>query len=292
MVPRFSAECMECAISRQAKGMPEEWSDEKRTEYLRGVIKIILEADPSEGAPVVTGRINALAKEYGIPVTDFTDIKREYNLLMLDILPELRNKTANSKDPLAAAIRIARAANYIDFGTQVKVTKEGLFSVLEKSAEEELDPAEYGCFLKDIENAGSLVYLTDNCGEIVADMLLVEVLKKLKPELKITVIVRGMPVLNDATMEDARMTGMTEIAEVMGNGNGIAGTSMENMDEISLSRLKNADVIISKGQANFETLNGCGMNVYYLFLCKCRRFERRFHMRKLEGVMANDLRLV
>ena len=292
MAPRFSAECMECAISRQAKGMPEEWSDEKRTEYLRGVLRIILEADPSEGAPVVTGRINALAGKYGIPANDFTDIKREYNRLMMDILPDLRTKVENAEDPLAAAIRIARAANYIDFGTQVKVTKEGLFGVLEKSMDEKLNPAEYGCFIKDIENACSLVYLTDNCGEIVADMLLVEELKKMKPKMKITVIVRGMPVLNDATMEDARMVGMTEIAEVIGNGNGIAGTSMENMDGLSLSRLKDADVIVSKGQANFETLNGCGMNVYYLFLCKCRRFERRFRMKKLEGVMANDLRLV
>ena len=71
----------------------------------------------------------------------------------------------------------------------------------------------------------------------------------------------------------------------------IAGTSMDDMDAVSLSKLRAADMVISKGQANFETLNGCGMNIYYLFLCKCRRFERRFNMGKLQGVLANDRRL-
>lgn len=291
MIPRFSAECMACAVARQAQNMPDVWTDEKRAEYLKGVMKIIFDADPSEGAPVVNGKIDILAEKFGIEKRDYTFIKRDYNLLMLKTAEKLRAKIEKSSDPLAEAIKIARTANYIDFGTQVKVTEDELLDLLEKSGEDGLNASEYGYFRKDIECADSLVYLTDNCGEIVADMLLIEQLKKLRPDMKITVIVRGMPVINDATMEDARMVGMDKIAEVMGNGNGIAGTSMQDMDELSLSRLKGADVVISKGQANFETLNGCGMNIYYLFLCKCGRFERRFHMSRLQGVIANDRRL-
>lgn len=291
MGPRFSAECMACVISRQAAGMPEAWSDEKRAEYLKRVMMIIHDADTSEGTPVVNGRIEELQDSYGIKKKDFTDIKRDYNRLMLDIAPKLREQIASSADPLAAAMKIARTANYIDFGTQVKVTEGELFELLEKSSKEELNPGEYGLFKKDLKGASRLVYLTDNCGEIVADMLLVEELKKQRPDMEITVIVRGKPVLNDATMDDARMVGIDKIVEVIGNGNGIAGTSMDDMDEVSLSKFRAADMVVSKGQANFETLNGCGMNIYYLFLCKCRRFERRFNMGKLQGVLANDRRL-
>ena len=291
MVPRFSAECMACTIAKQVQIMPEEWSDEKRAEYLLGVMKIIQEADFSEGTPVVNGRINILAETYGIPVQDYSEIKRRYNELMMDISPLLRKKIAASDDPLATAMKIARTANYIDFGTQVNVTERELFELIDKSADEELDVHEYVRFIDDMKRAYSLVYLADNCGEIAADMLFIEKIRDVFPKLRITVIVRGKPVLNDATMEDARMIGLDDIVEVIGNGNGIAGTSIEDMDEVSRSRLESADVIISKGQANFETLNGCGMNIYYLFLCKCRRFERRFNMSKFQGVLANDRRL-
>jgi len=291
MVPRFSAECMACTVARQAQIMPEEWSDEKRAEYLLGVMKIIQEADFSEGTPVVNGRINILAECYGIPVQDFSDIKKKYNALMLDIAPKLRKRIAESEDPVETAIKIARTANYIDFGTQVNVTEIELFDLIDKSADEKLDKGEYAQFMQDMKGASSLVYLTDNCGEIVADMLLIERIKAEFPGIRITVIVRGRPVLNDATMDDACMTGLDRIVEVIGNGNGIAGTSIADMDEVSRLRLESADVVISKGQANFETLNGCGMNIYYLFLCKCRRFERRFHMSKFQGVLANDRRL-
>jgi len=291
MIPRFSAECMACVVSRQSQNMPVEWDDEKRADYMRGVMKIICDADVSEGAPVINGKIDAFSEKYGIQKFDYTEIKRHYNSVMLDILPALREKTDASTDPVGTAMKYARAANYIDFGTLNKVTEEGLLERLERASEEKLVPDEYDCFRRDMEKASSLVYLTDNCGEIAADRLLVEKISELKPGMKITVIVRGMPVINDATMEDAHMVGMDRVAEVMGNGNGITGTSMADMDEISLSRLKDADIIISKGQANFETLNGCGLNIYYLFLCKCSRFERRFRMSKLQGVLVNDRRL-
>jgi len=291
MMPRFSAECMACAVLKQSENMPAEWDDEKRAAYLRGVMNIICSADVSEGAPVVTGKIEALAQEYGIEKFDYTEIKREYNRIMLDILPEIRKKVEEAEDSVEAAMKYSRAANYIDFGTQHKVTEEGLLERLEKASAERLDEAEYGLFRRDIDKAEKLVFITDNCGEIVADMLLIEKIREIKPDLKITVIVRGMPVINDATMEDAHMVGIDRVAEVMGNGNGVAGTFIEKMDSASLSRLRDADVVISKGQANFETLNGCGMNIYYLFLCECSRFERRFGMAKLQGVIKNDRRL-
>ena len=99
---------------------------------------------------------------------------------------------------------------------------------------------------------------------------------------------RGKKILNDATMEDARMIGLTEIADVIDNGTEIAGTCLELIDIKAKECIEAADVIISKGQGNFETLNGCGLNIYYLFLCKCEWFVKRFGMEQFKGVFIND----
>ncbi len=119
-------------------------------------------------------------------------------------------------------------------------------------------------FREELSDARSLVYLTDNCGEIVLDKIAVKMLQKLYPHLSITVIVRGEPVVNDATMEDAAMCGLTELVPVIGNGSRVGGTWLPDISEEARQLLDRADVIIAKGQGNFETLNGCGLNIYYL----------------------------
>jgi len=98
-----------------------------------------------------------------------------------------------------------------------------------------------------------LVYLTDNCGEIVMDKLLIRTLQACYPQLRITVIVRGAPVLNDATMKDAQQIGLTALCSVIDNGNGIAGTHFPALGEAARAAIEAADIILSKGQANYET---------------------------------------
>ena len=111
------------------------------------------------------------------------------------------------------------------------------------------------------------------------------------PQLDIAVIVRGQDVLNDATMEDAKEVGLTEIVKVIGNGSAIAGNSLGYISAEAEELIRTADVVISKGQGNFESLNGCGLNIYYLFLCKCDWFVRRFKMKRLAGILINDRNL-
>ena len=97
--------------------------------------------------------------------------------------------------------------------------------------------------------------------------------------------------LNDATIEDARAVGLTEITRVIGNGSNIAGNSLGYISTEAEDLIRNADVVIAKGQGNFESLNGCGLNIYYLFLCKCDWFVKRFQMKRLTGVLINDRNL-
>ena len=130
-------------------------------------------------------------------------------------------------------------------------------------------------------------YLHDNCGEIALDTLLIDEIHR-QFSCEVMSIVRGEPVLNDATGADARMCG---IDRYMGNGTAIAGTELSLICDEARSWIDQSDLIISKGQGNFETLYGHGMNVYYLFLCKCEYFTRRFGLKQFEGVFANERRM-
>ena len=144
-------------------------------------------------------------------------------------------------------------------------------------------------FHKEIVNANRLVYFTDNCGEIVTDRLLIATLRDINPDLYISVIVRGKPVLNDATLEDAKYVHMEDVAQkVIGNGTGMPGNVIGAISQEAMDEVENADLLISKGQGNFEGLSGCGLNIYYFFLCKCEMFMRRFGVEQFTGIMTKE----
>ena len=147
---------------------------------------------------------------------------------------------------------------------------------------------EYSHFRSDLEKAKKLVYFTDNCGEIVLDKVFIKCIKEAYPQLQITVIVRGENVINDATLEDAKEVGLTDIVSCIGNGNGAPGTVLKRLSKEAKQILLDADLIISKGQGNFETLRKCGMNIYYIFLCKCDLFANTFQVPKLTGMLLNE----
>jgi uncharacterized protein with ATP-grasp and redox domains len=150
---------------------------------------------------------------------------------------------------------------------------------------------EYELFVKDLSCAKRLLLITDNCGEIALDKLFLTRIAKTYPELEIKVMVRGKPVFNDATIEDARQVGLDKMFEIIPNGSGIVGTVESDISEKAKKVLCEADVIIAKGQANFETLCHCNKNIYYLFLCKCKMFSDRFGVPQFTGMLINDLRL-
>ncbi|MBO5387572.1 MAG: DUF89 family protein, partial [Lachnospiraceae bacterium] len=132
---------------------------------------------------------------------------------------------------------------------------------------------------------------TDNCGEILLDKIFIKCIEDKYPKLKITVIVRGQNVINDATIEDAKQVGLTDIVTCIGNGNGAPGTVIKLLSEEAKQALFEADMIISKGQGNFESLFAEGLNPYYIFLCKCELFVRRFGLKQYESVFMKEERI-
>lgn len=282
-----------CALNKQEQKIRHYPDMEKKTEYMKKVMALIANTEEKDCAPSLSVDIQKLySRFWDCPMEDFTEIKREYNQLMLNMEDSLENKIRKSEDPLEKSLLYARIGNYIDFAALSNVDQATVLTLLEEKSTESLDEEEYRNFLRDLSSAKKLVYLTDNCGEVVLDKLAVKILKEKYPDLDITVIVRGYPVVNDATMEDAEEIGLTDLVRVIGNGSNVVGTWIPGITSEARDLLYDADLIIAKGQGNFETLNDCGLNIYYLFLCKCDLFQRRFHAENLQGMFLNERRLI
>lgn len=288
---RLSAYCMHCLVKGQLDKMPNEADEQTKARYMKMVLNTVGNCEPWETAPVIHSKLIEIQREIFNNNLSYQEEKKVFNDLMLKEEKKIKSVIEKAKDPVNMAIRYARVGNYIDFAALNDVTEEQLLKLLSRAETSELNKEEYDNFLNDMGKAKSLVILADNNGEIVLDKIMIEEIKKAYPNIHITVIVRGYPVINDVTKDDAIYVGMDKVAEIVENGTSIAGTALELINDEAKNRIMNADVILSKGQGNFETLNKCGLNVYYVFLCKCQWFVNQFGMKKLEGVFVNDKRL-
>ncbi len=288
---RLSAYCMHCLVKGQLDKMPLEATEATKAEYMKKVLNTVGNCEPWETAPVVHSKLIEIQKEIFNNNLSYEDEKKTFNDLMLREENKIKNRIELASDSVNMAIRYARVGNYIDFAALNDVSETQLLELLSQAETSGLDEVEYANFVKDMKEAKSLVILADNSGEIVLDKIMIEEIKKTYHSINVTLIVRGYPVINDVTKDDAIYVGMDKVAEIVGNGTSIAGTALELINDKAKNRIMNADVILSKGQGNFETLNMCGLNIYYVFLCKCQWFVNQFGIKKLEGVFVNDKRL-
>ncbi len=284
----LSAKCISCLVNRQFKLIAPFDDEVKKAEYMKEVLEILRGMGPGESAPVAVERMDNRFRDYFGVNRSFEDVKKQYNDLLLSKEGELLSTVDSSDDRLLTALKLAMIGNYIDFGALASVEEATLSELIRKAPDDETDGVTYSRFADDLARARRLVYIPDNCGEVVFDKIFIKVLREEYPSLDITALVRGRPVLNDVTEKDAAQVGLDKYCRVLGNGSGIAGTYLPSISEESRSALSSADIIIAKGQGNFETMLGCGLNVYYVFLCKCEWFERRFGMKHLEGVFINE----
>lgn len=221
---------------------------------------------------------------------DYSKIKKFFNTLMLTLENKMREEVRASKDPLCRAMQYAMGGNFIDFGAMGAVDENKLCEILDGSCDIEIDMGVLEELRADIKKAKNIVFFTDNCGEIVADKVLMNAIKGENPDAHLTAIVRGAPILNDATLEDAEQVGLELVADkVIGNGNGIAGNVLSRASSEAMAYINKADLLISKGQGNFETLSGCGLNVYYVFMCKCDLFVNRFNVPLYTGLLKKEI---
>jgi uncharacterized protein with ATP-grasp and redox domains len=290
-IKRLNSECVSCLVNKYLKKIPENTEESQKLKYMQRVLNIVAEAKVWQSAPEIVPKITAAQKEIFGFSEDFTEIKKYFNSLMLGLESQLENNILNSKEPLKLAFLYAMLGNYIDFGAMLSVDENKLRELLENAEELTVDDKEFRLLKEDLKKSKKLIYITDNCGEVVLDKLFIKAILKEYPNISVEAIVRGENVLNDATLTDAKQVFLDKLVTVTGNGTNIAGTCLSKLPEDIKTKIDNADIIISKGQANFETLRYCGKNIYYIFMCKCQMFADRFGVPKLSGMLLNDLRM-
>ncbi len=288
---RANSMCISCILKKQEK-LIRDFSDvDKKSQYINRVLEILRKHGQTESSPWLAEKINQLYEECWGEGEDYTVTKQRYNQLLLSKEKEILSCINNSNDCIRECIKYVSAGNYIDFSAVDNVNEHTLDELLQKVNEENISEIEYFNFKRDLEQAKKLVYVTDNCGEILLDKIFIKCIEDKYPKLKITVIVRGQNVINDATIEDAKQVGLTDIVTCIGNGNGAPGTVIKLLSEEAKQALFEADMIISKGQGNFESLFAEGLNPYYIFLCKCELFVRRFGLKQYESVFMKEERI-
>ncbi|MCI5222525.1 MAG: DUF89 family protein, partial [Candidatus Electrothrix sp. AR4] len=206
----------------------------------------------------------------------FARVKRESNAFALSLKDEIKERILAAKDPLRAAVRAAIAGNIIDYAAQHLFDAE---KTMAECFDRQFMLDDYPALRQALSGSGSnVLYLCDNCGEIVFDTLLIEQLQR--HGCRVTAAVREFPIINDATLQDARTCGLDQICSVISNGTGCPGTPLAECDEDFQQHFRAADLIISKGMGNFETLSEELAPIFFLFTVKCGQVAQHLSERQ------------
>lgn len=261
-----SLDCIPCFV-RQTLDACRRSSDDPaiHEQVLREVLQWISEMDLSLSPPALAQRIHRRLREITGDENPYEKDKAAHNQLALGFLPPLEKKVQASGDPLIEATQLAIAGNIIDLGAKSGLSESDVLAALEHAANVDLT-GDLDAYRAAVSSAKRILYLADNAGEIIFDRLLIEQLG----EGRVTVAVRGQPIINDATRIDAQTAGLDRIATVIDNGSDAPGTLLAECSESFQRCFDEADLIISKGQGNYESLSGCShSNIFFLFKVKC-----------------------
>lgn len=287
-ITRLRPECITCTCEKYLVKYPADAPEEDKIAYMQRVLSLMAQAPKSDAIPVIVRDIDRVRMEMFGEADDYGEIKRHFNEVMLQKEGDFRRQIAEAEDPLKMALQLSMTGNYIDFGAMKHVDEEALGELLGRAGGQKVDEATYDRLRQDLEQAEKLVFFTDNCGEVLLDKLLLQEIGRQYPHISIAAVVRGKEALNDATREDALQVGLDQAAYVADNGNDVAGTWLPELSDEAASLMEEADVMIAKGQANFETLRHCGKNIYYLFLCKCHIFSDMFQTESFSGMLVHE----
>lgn len=272
----ITTECLLCHFGRNVKKARSLGDEATALSFSKDLMALYISAPEDVSSPWFNpGVAELFRKHYGFEGDQYEEEKRAANRFVLDRMEQIRTMAECSVDPVLAGLQLSILGNYLDFGAlQDRVSFAELEEMLKNALMMELDMDCYRRLRQDLETGKKLLYLTDNAGEIGFDRIFAEQLQAAYPHLEITFCVRGGNILNDATREDAAIVGVP--FRVIDNGNLISGTELSQLSREAKQAMEEADVIVSKGMANTETLFGCGYNIYYAFLVKCIRFVQQF----------------
>lgn len=258
-------DCIPCFIRQALEAARFVTDDEDVHEQaVRAALEIAAAADMRKPPPVTARTLHRMVRTLTGHDDPYQNIKATSNQYALTLYPRLSRTIRDSPAPLETAARLAIAGNIIDFGVSIAVNPEIIDAAVGQALSGPI-AGDMEAFLQAAANAESILYLGDNAGEVVFDKLLMEQL----PMDKVIFAVRGGPVINDATLADAEETGVTRLVSVINNGSDAPGTLLEECSEGFRKVFEAADLVIAKGQGNYETLSDVSKNIFFLLKAKC-----------------------
>lgn len=258
-------ECIPCFVRQAFEAARLATDDEAiQEQVLRNVLRAASEMDLKGSPPVMGQHIHRLIRRLTGENDPYRRIKERFNHVALGLYAELNERVKRSPEPLETAVRLAIAGNIIDSGVSNHIDETHIHNAIEHALTAPLAGGLKG-FHEAVSKAENIFYLADNAGEIVFDRLLIEQM----PLEKITFVVKGSPVINDACIVDAQATGVADLVEVIDNGSDAPGTIIDECSEEFKKRFENAELIIAKGQGNYETLSDVEKNIFFALKAKC-----------------------
>jgi len=263
---RTYLECVPCFV-RQATEASQRLTDDPAVheQVLRETLRLASAMRFDCPPPWMGQLIHRVLRQILNDPDPYYQAKQHSNLLALSWYPKLKKQVQSSADPFVTAVQLVSAANVIDFASSNQIGDEDLHRAFEEAKETPLDKGAIDDLRRAVESSQDTLYLADNAGEIVIDRLLIEQM----PYRRTTLVVRGHPVINDATLEDAEAAGLPSPVSVIDNGSDAPGTILEDCSASFQSRFRQCDLVLAKGQGNYETLNDQAKNIFFLLKVKC-----------------------
>jgi len=258
-------DCIPCFIHQTLEAVRFATADEDIHEsVLREVLNAAGRMDLKKSPPLMGQHIHRIIRKFSSSSDPYKKVKDHFNKYALKLYPVLKEMIEKSPNQFETAVRLAVAGNIIDSGVNAKVDQSVIDETIELSLSEQIFGSIEQLY-KDVFSAEKILYIGDNAGEIVFDRLLIEQL----PIDRVIFAVRGRPVINDATIADAVDTGMTDIVRVIDNGSDAPGTVLDECSDIFVQSFMDANLVIAKGQGNYETLSDLDKNIFFLLKAKC-----------------------
>ena len=281
---KLEPECVGCLLNQVNKAfklLNHKFDREQILSAQKKVMQFLLEQDFEEiSSPLVGKYLYNLIGESMENDDPYRSLKREYNKLALKYYDNVKDFVKKSDDPIFEALIVSALGNTIDFASQHEID---IVNDLKKFSPKDLAINEYPAFKKLLDKEEKLLILLDNTGEIVFDKILIEILLEHYPDLEIIAAVRSAPIINDATMEDAKFISLTDLIKVI-ESSPAPGIDFNDISEELEHYLYDEDcLILSKGQGNFETLHGTSFpnkDLFYLLKAKCSLMERVFGVKQ------------
>ncbi len=263
---KATLECLECVV-RQALRAGRMASNDPETQrrVINAAALDIPNMDLAESPAVLSLHLYQCAQRLSGVDDPYREIKREQNAMALELEPELERLVRESDAPLTTAIKLAAAGNIIDLGI-LHAHEIDPRQAVAQAMNTPLAIDDAAVFEDALSRCQDLLYLLDNAGEIVFDKVLI---RELQRRTRVTAVVKGAPIINDACLEDARQTGLLDFCEAIDNGGGFVGSPLSLIPERFRKRMEQADIILGKGQGNYETIDDFDGDVYLLLKAKC-----------------------